>query len=146
MEELITIIKENWGTIIGTCGVLGIGLEISPVKVKPVSLLLKKAGAIMNADISEKVNSLEEEFQNFKKEEDMDRINNIRKEIVDFSLSCQRNEHHTRDEFDRIFERVTTYHFLLKKYGKENGKIDIEVNYINNIYADCIENHKFFEG
>lgn len=146
METIITFIRENWGTIVGCCGVFGIGLEIAPIDIHPVSWVLKRIGTIMNADIMEKVNRMESELKSFREEKDMDKINDIRKEIVDFSLSCQRDEHHTRDEFDRIFERVNTYHDLLKKYGKENGKIDIEVNYINKVYSECLENHKFFEG
>lgn len=146
METIITFIRENWGTIIGCCGVFGIGLEIAPIDIQPVSWLLKRIGSIMNADIIEKVNQMEKELHSFMAEEDMEKINNIRKEIVDFSLSCQRDEHHTRDEFDRIFDRVNTYHDLLKKYKKENGKIDIEVNYINKVYSECLEYHKFFEG
>ena len=38
------------------------------------------------------------------------------------------------------------YHNLLDKYGMENGKIDIEVGYINNTYRKCLEENKFFEG
>lgn len=146
MDTLIIFIKENWGVIVGCCGVFGIGLEISPIDIQPISWILKKIGSVMNSDIIEKVNLMEKELHSFRTEEDMEKINNIRKEIVDFSLSCQRDEHHTRDEFDRIFERVNTYHDLLKKYKKENGKIDIEVNYINKVYSECLEYHKFFEG
>lgn len=146
MDTLIIFIKENWGVIVGCCGVFGIGLEIAPIDIQPISWILKKIGSVMNSDIIEKVNLMEKELHSFRAEEDMEKINNIRKEIVDFSLSCQRDEHHTRDEFDRIFDRVNTYHDLLKKYKKENGKIDIEVNYINKVYSECLEYHKFFEG
>ena len=146
METLIIFLKENWGTIITCCGVLGIGLEVAPIEIRPVSWCLKRIGSIMNEDIIAKVNNLEAELHNLRKEEDMERINNIRKEIVDFSLSCQRDEHHTRDEYDRIFERVNNYHVLMEKYKKENGKIDIEVSYINKVYSECLEKRKFFEG
>lgn len=144
--KVISFLQENWGGIVSLCGVLGIGLELAPIKIKPISVLLKKAGRIMNSEIISKVDRIEKELHDFKKENDYEKINNIRKEIVDFSLSCQRDEHHTRDEFDRIFERVDEYHSLLKKYSLENGKIDIEVSFINKVYQECLESHKFFEG
>lgn len=146
MEELILLVKENWGTIIGICGVLGISLEIAPVDLHPVSWILKKIGNIMNSDMLKSFDELKTEFHNHLSECDHDKINNIRKEIVDFSLACQRGEYHTRDEFDRIFDRIREYHALLEKYKMENGKIDIEVSYINKIYGKCLEEHKFFEG
>lgn len=146
MDTVVLFIKDHWGDILALCGVFGIGLEITPVKFKPISKLLQKAGLIMNSEIIKKVDNIERELYDFKKESDSEKINNIRKEIVDFSLSCQRDEHHTRDEFDRVLGRVDEYHDLLKKYKKENGKIDIEVRFINKIYQECLFEHKFFEG
>lgn len=146
MEELIAFVKENWGTIVSVCGAAGICIEVIPVKIYPVSWLLKKVGSIMNADMIEEIQKLKKEFNEHLEDYDNDKINDIRKEIVDFSLSCQRDEHHTRDEFDRIFSRITKYHDLLKKRNQENGKIDIEVSYINKVYQTCLEEHKFFEG
>ena len=146
IETALNFLQENIGSILSVLGVFGIGLEIAPAKIKPISWLLKKMGKVMNAEIIQKVEKLENEFQGFKKEEDIEKINNIRKEIVDFSLSCQRHEHHTRDEFDRIFERVDEYHNLLKKYEMQNGKIDIEVAYINKVYQSCLEENRFFMG
>lgn len=142
----IDFVRENWGAIVTACGVLGIGLEIAPIKLRPVSWILKKIGNMMNADIINELNTFKIEFDTHLKNCDLDKINDIRKEIVDFSLSCQRGEHHTRDEFDRIFSRVGIYHDLLSKYKMQNGKIDIEVNYINKVYGECLEEHKFFEG
>lgn len=145
--EVINLIKANWGEFVALMGVFGIGIEVVPfIKFNPISWLMSRIGKMLNADLLKEVASLKKEFHAHLKEEDEERINNIRKEIVDFSLSCQREEYHTRDEFDRIFERVQKYHELLKKYQRENGKIDIEVNYIKKIYASCLEEHKFFEG
>ena len=146
LETFIVFVKENFSTIVALCGVCGIGLEVAPVDLKPVSWCLKKIGAIMNSELLEKIEVLETEVTGIKKDNDEEKINGIRKDIVSFSLSCQRDEHHTRDEYDRIFERVDDYHKLLEKYKRENGKIDIEVSYINKVYAECLEQHKFFEG
>ena len=146
-KELIGLIKENWGTIVAVLGLFGVGVEMTPfIKINPISWIMSKLGRMLNAELLKEVASLKTEFRDHLREEDEEKINNIRKEIVDFSLSCQRGEHHTRDEFDRIFERVQKYHELLEKYKKENGKIDIEVKYIGKVYTECLEEHKFFEG
>ena len=147
MEELIAFVKENWGTIVSICGAAGICIEIiQQIKIYPVSWLLKKIGGIMNADLISEIQKLKKEFNDHLEDYDKEKINEIRKEINDFSLSCQRGEHHTRDEFERIFSRIGEYHVILKKLKQENGKIDIEVAYINKIYQSCLEEHRFFEG
>ena len=146
IDTIWTYLQDNWGNILALCGVFGVGLEMAPVKLKPISWILQRAGHVMNSELIKKVDNLERDFRNFKKEGDMEKINDIRKEIVDFSLSCQRQEHHTRDEFDRIFDRVDKYHDLLKNYAMENGKIDIEVSYINAVYSECLKENRFFMG
>ena len=146
INAFVDFFEENLGTIVTVCGLFGISLEISPFEFKPVSWILKKIGNTMNEDLVNELNTFKKEFDAHLKNCDLDKINDIRKEIVDFSLSCQRGEHHTRDEFDRIFSRVGSYHELLNRYKMQNGKIDIEVNYINKVYGECLEEHKFFEG
>lgn len=147
ITEIIALIKANWGTIVTVLGVLGIGIEVVPViKINPVSWILKRIGNMLNAELLIKVDRLEKDFHDHLEAEDMKEINDIRKEIVSFSLACQRNEHHTRDEFHRIFKRIDDYHALLKKHKMENGHIDIEVRYINQIYMDCEKEHRFFGG
>ncbi|MBR5584014.1 MAG: hypothetical protein IKW21_05755 [Lachnospiraceae bacterium] len=146
MEELILFIKENWGAVVGILSASGICIEVIPVKVYPVSWLLKKIGSIMNADLIEEIQKIKKEYNDHLEDYDKEKINEIRKEINDFSLSCQRGEHHTRDEFERIFSRIGEYHDILRKRNQENGKIDIEVAYINKIYQMCLEEHRFFEG
>ena len=104
-KELIGLIKENWGTIVAVLGLFGVGVEMTPfIKINPISWIMSKLGRMLNAELLKEVASLKTEFHDHLREEDEEKINNIRKEIVDFSLSCQRGEHHTRDEFDRIFE------------------------------------------
>lgn len=60
METFIKFLKENWGTIITCCGVFGIGLEVEPIEIRPVSWCLKKVGTIMNAELIDKIDILEE--------------------------------------------------------------------------------------
>lgn len=147
ITEIISLIKANWGTIVAVLGVFGIGIEVTPfIKINPVSWIMNKIGHMLNAELLEEVSCLKKEFHDHLRAEDIKEINNIRKEIVNFSLACQRGEHHTRDEFGRVFSRIDEYHKLLERHKKKNGQIDIEVKYINQIFLDCEKEHKFFEG
>lgn len=147
ITDIISLLKANWGTIVAVLGFFGIGIEVTPfIKINPVSWVMCKIGHMLNAELLKEVTSLKKEFHEHLKDEDIKEINSIRKEIVSFSLACQRGEHHTRDEFGRIFSRIDTYHKLIEKHKIKNGQIDIEVKYINQIFLDCEREHKFFEG
>lgn len=144
--EIVTWINSNWGTILSVCGVLGIGLEISPAKVRPISAILKFIAEALYSPVDKKIDALQTEFRTFVKDYDMGKIRNLRAEIIGFSISCQRDEQHTQEDFNRIFEQTDHYHALLEQYNMTNGKIDIEVAYINKVYKDCLAKGKFFKG
>lgn len=144
--EIVTWISANWGIVLSVCGALGIGLEVSPAKVRPISALLKWIGGALYAPVDKKIDALQTEFKSFRKDYDMGKIRNLRAEIIGFSISCQRDEKHTQEDFNRIFEQVDHYHALLEQYDMTNGKIDIEVAYITKIYNDCLVKGKFFKG
>lgn len=146
-KELISIIKENWGTIVAILGLFGIGIEMTPfIKINPISWIMSKIGHMLNAEMLKELSMLKTELHDHLKADDEKEIKRIRKEIIGFALSCQRDERHTRDEFERIFSSVDEYHNLIDKHKMKNGQIDNEVKYINKVYLSCEEEHKFFEG
>ena len=122
MDDFITFLRCNIGNIIALCGVFGIGLEIAPVNIRPISWILKKAGNVINEDLIKKVNILDKEFKEFKDDEYMERINSIRKEIVDFSLSCQRKERHGMNLIEFSNEWICTIIYLINMAWK-TGKL-----------------------
>lgn len=146
INQILDFIAKNYGMVLTIAGALGISLEISPAKCRPVSWLLKKIGKIMLGDIEKKVSKLDEDFSVFRKNYDLEQISRIRKEISDFVISLQRTEKHTKKDFERINNRIVEYHNLLDKHGLENSNIDIETKYINDVYLECLKDQKFFDG
>jgi len=158
--EVWNWILNHYGFILAVLGVFGISLEVGSKKHKPISWVLNMIGRACNTElqakmqeiaaqvalIDESVSSLKNDFMENKREMDLREIYKIRKEISEFVLSLQRNEKHTRDDFDRIFERLTAYHKLLDMYGLENGKIETEAAYIEDTYNQCLVEQCFFEG
>lgn len=145
MDEL-TIIYDYLKIIAGIAGIMGVTLQISSVPINPITWLLKTIGNAMNADMKKDISDLKEQFKDFEEQRDKDKISQIRKEIGEFSVSCQKSEKHTIDDFERVFERIREYHELLDKYGLENGKMDIETKYLQNVYSQCLEHNEFFKG
>ena len=144
--NMIRWVLNNWTTIALVTGVLGIGFEVAPQKIKPISWVIKWMGARMYEPVNKQIEDMKTELKSFRKEYDDGKIDSIRRDIIQFSLSLQRHEKHTRQDYQRIFEQIDKYHDLLDKYGRENGVIDIEQKYIQGIYLECLESDKFFQG
>ena len=129
---------------------LGIFIEVAPVKINPVSTLLKFIGSNINADLKTEISAVKMEIETTK--ENVQKINNkvdnneidrIRWEILEFSNSCRSGKRHTKEEFDHVINLNRKYHRILDEREEENGQVDLAFEYIRKIYCKCLENNSF---
>ena len=73
-------------------------------------------------------------------------VNLNRNRIIDFArLVADDSVLTSREEFNRIYKINKEYHATLKKYGKENGEVDIAMKVIDEAYDYRLKNHAFIE-
>lgn len=137
--------------------ILGIFIEVVPVKINPVSTLLKFIGSNINAELKAEISDVKAEISAVKTEVettkgtvqkvddkvDNNEIDRIRWEILDFSNSCRSGKRHTKEEFDHVINLNQKYHRILDERKKENGQVDLAFEYIRKIYCKCLENNSF---
>lgn len=107
-------------------------IEITPIKINPVSHILKWVGNQINGEIKEEIETLNKTM-------DQNEIDRIRYEILDFANSCRNGRHHSKDEFHHVVEINEKYHKLILKNQITNGVLDAEYAYIERIYQECLE-------
>ena len=110
-------ILEQYGTLIGFLGLIGI--ELSPIKFSPFSLLGKICGKLLG------INALETKIDNIQKEVDINERDRIRYEILQFSGSLRNGLQRTQNDFDHIEE-------IYEKYQNKgwNSYIHSEMDFI----------------
>lgn len=133
MKELTDLALHNIAEIIV---VLSVFVEVTPIKINPISSLLKFMGRSLNAD-------LKSELDRIAKKVDENEIDRIRWEILEFANSCRIGKKHTYDEFKHIIDLNVKYHAIIKERGLTNGQIDLEYAYIEGIFKECQAENKF---
>lgn len=116
--------------------VLSVFVEITPVKINPISTFLRFVGKTINADLKEDVDKLAYKV-------DENEIDRIRWEILDFANSCRLGKKHTYDEFTHIIDLNTKYHKIIEARNITNGQLDLEYAYIEEIFKLCQLGGKF---
>ena len=53
MYKVLLEFAKQWGILISFLGLIGI--EIAPIKIKPISWILKRIGALLNKELFEKI-------------------------------------------------------------------------------------------
>lgn len=107
-------------------------VEIVPIKLNPLSRLLKWMGEQLNG-------SIQRELQEIKRDVDQNEIDRIRWEILDFANGCRNHCHHSKEEFHHIVELNEKYHKLIQRNHLTNGVLDREYAYIEKIYEACLQ-------
>ena len=133
MQKFITWLGDYWLV----AALLGAGLiEVTPIKVNPLSWLLKWVGSRVNGEMLKRIDKLEANV-------DTNEMDRIRWEVLDFANSCRNGRRHTQDEFEHIVTLVKKYEGLLEKLGKENGVFEMEYKYIVKLYEKCQQENGF---
>ena len=96
-------------------------VEISPIKINPLSSLFRWIGNIMNKEIKDELSEVRGELSETKgvvkeleKLTDMNEIKRIRAEIFAFADSCRLGTKHTKENFEHIMDIHDDYEKLLE--------------------------------
>ena len=132
MQEIFDYIKPIL-QIFAACGII---IEFAPIKINPLSYILKRIGSIMNSDLNAQIKVLNEELVEHE-------IVQLSWNIVDFSNSCLRGENHTKEEFDHVINDHQKYEEILKREGRVNGQVDMAYSVIIELYTKHIKDNSF---
>ena len=148
MQQFLSILNEmTLGELVGS-GLalifLSTGLiEITPIKLNPLTSILAWIGNRMNGKLIAKVDNLEKKTDALDQKIDMNEIDRIRWEILSFAGSCRTGQRHTKDEFEHIISLHEKYNKILEEHDMKNGLVTIEYEYIEDIYRHCLEKNSF---
>lgn len=133
MEPFWQFLGGNWGWIVAILSVL---FEITPIKIHPITSVLRWIGNKLTGDIRKDIADL-------RKDVDEQRMSNIRSLVLDFSNSCLNGKKHTKEEFDHVIEENKTYEELVKRYDIKNEVYKEAYAYIKRIYRKRMDKRDF---
>lgn len=122
MDEVINYIVKHYDDWLALFAAIGVVIEVTPVKINPISYLLKKAGNIINADINAKVDRLENYVTENHKQE-------LRIQISNFASDLRHNEPKSESQFISIIQLCDEY--LANKW---NSKVKLDAEFIKSEY------------
>lgn len=109
---------EGWAPVV-IFGIMTV-IEITPVKINPISWLGKK----FNKETIDKLNKLEQTV-------DMNDIDVVRSRILTNELLLRKGEHFSQHQYDCLFKDIDKWNMYHQKYPELNGIIKVA---IENIY------------
>ena len=152
MDKIINLITCNYSVVIGCFVFVSIFIEISPIQMNPLSSLCKWIGNNINKDIKDKLSqtklimdNMQSQLNKIQEQQDRLEVNDMRSQILDFSNSAMNGRRHTQEEFDHIISVHTDYEKLIKSRNLTNGKVELAIEYIKDLYAECLRENSFLK-
>jgi hypothetical protein len=108
-------------------------VEITPVKINPVSSFLKWLGKKLNTDTAERLDNLEKRD-----------IIDTRYRILRFGDEVRRKERHSREHFDQILSDIDDYEkYCDTNKDFKNNKTKATTARILEVYQECVRQNDF---
>lgn len=121
---------------------IGFFIEITPIKINPISSLFNKFGKAMNNEVNKKIDILSKDFNDYKNQKSEERKEDMQRAISDFANDIKHG----------IIKSETQYKSIIKlcdKYLKNgwNSGVELDAQFIIDDYNDLrnkIHNNQIF--
>ena len=119
-------------------------IEITPVKINPVSKFLAWLGRKINSEVIAKVDRLETEVQAMRKADGEQEAVNCRYRILRFGDEVKHGTRHSQEHFEQILADIDAYEIYCKDHKDfKNNKTRVTTERILDVYRECVETDDF---
>ena len=119
-------------------------IEITPVKINPVSKFLAWLGRKINSEVIAKVDRLETEVQAMRKADGEQEAINCRYRILRFGDEVKHGTRHSQEHFEQILADIDAYEIYCKDHKDfKNNKTKVTTERILDVYRKCVETDDF---
>lgn len=133
---------------VGDATLLLVGLsafvEITPIKINPISAFLKWIGSRINGEVISKVNKLESDIERIEYTEGERYAKSARTRVLRFGDEVIHGVKHSKEHFDDILLDIHEYDtYCIEHPEFENDRMQLTVQHIKETYRKCMEEHSF---
>lgn len=141
MAELQDMIQAG---LAGLAVILAGMIKIPPIKINFWGWLGRSIGRAINGEVMEKVETLNQEVQKLKEEEELERARQARQRILRFNDEILHRCLHSKEHFDEILEDIDLYEdYCAEHEDYENNKAVLAIATIRDVYTKCLKEHDF---
>lgn len=126
--------------IAGIIAVASIFIEITPIKINPVSHILKWIGKQLNKELTDKISQMEKKVDSLERAD----VVSCRVRILRFADEIRKGDRHSHEMFDQVLSDIDTYDRYCDCHPDfKNNKTVSARHKILEVYSSCIDNNDF---
>ena len=145
--ELINKLFENHGSL---AVVLLCLVEVTPIKINPLSWVFKWIGSKANEELRAEVKYLRDglhdargELNSLISDVEQMKVDSMRWDILTFANACHCGKRHTKEEWNHTISQCQEYEDYVERKNISNGVIVEETKYLRELYQGIIKENDF---
>lgn len=140
LNDIVLLAKDNSG-IVALCVLVVMSLvEVSPIKINPLSFI----GNMLNKGVIDKMDKLENDVAEVKKEVAESSAVTSRYRILRFDDEILHEVRHTKEHFDQILLDIDVYEGFCDEHPDfKNNLAVMAIRHIKQVYQKCSTDNSF---
>ncbi len=143
------VIKIIWEVLLGG-GSLLFGLmslvQITPIKINPLSWAARKVGRAVNSEVLKKLGEVEKQLDEHITMDDRRTADGHRTRILHFNNELLREIGHTKEEFVEALGDIDAYEEYCRTHPEyPNNRAVLAIDNIRSTYKDRLKKHDFLQ-
>ena len=140
LNDIALLIENNKG-LLGVCVIIIMSLlEVSKIKINPWSFI----GNILNKGVISKIEKIEKDVAEVKKEIGENTATSSRYRILRFDDEILHNTKHTKEHFDQILIDIDVYEKFCDNHPDfKNNLAVMAIKHIKQVYQKCSSENSF---
>jgi len=144
-----------WDILVGWKEEAGIGLilllilmsivQVSKININPWDWLLGLIGKKLNKAIFDKVDEIEKKLDKHIEENNKEKLENQRRDILEFANSCMNKKRHTQEQFKFVIKKCDEYEKYIEENHIKNGEITSAIEEIRRLNTKCRQENSFLK-
>ena len=145
MEKLMGLtVGQMIGGIAGIILVFSIFIEITPIKLNPISTFLKWLGKKINGDVISKVDDLEKKIDSLEADFSKKEAIASRIRILRFGDEVRTGVRHSQESFDQVLDDISNYKLYCDSHKDfQNEKTVMTTKILLDNYRERLEKNDF---
>ena len=148
-------ISAIWALMVGIKDEVTIGLllliilasliQVSKININPWDWFFGRIGKKLNKGVFDKVENIEKKLDKHIADDEKEKLEVKRKDILDFANACMNGRKHTQEQFTFIIKKCDEYEKYIADNDLKNGEITSAIEEIRRLYTRCRQNNSFLK-
>ena len=120
-------------------------IQVSKINVNPWDWFFGLIGKKLNKEVFDKVGEIETKLDKHIEDDNKEKLEAKRRDILGFANSCMTGRKHTQEQFRFVIKECDEYEKYIEEKHVKNGEITSAIEEIRRLYTKCLQQNLFLK-